>query len=140
MSKSNRYIEPDKALVAQLQDLKNMVETIATQPDIALRGGTYKKLADADVLTTKYNNLEIGYKVQLCTISVLRKIFVKVHDYKWDAIPEEERNSFMTAVFDVFLDKNQGSPEINQIAPDCLLITQQVIPLECRAPVCATVH
>ena len=132
--------KPDQALVTQLQDLKNMVETIVSQPDIALRGGVYKELTTVDVLTTIYNNFEVGYKVQQGAISNLRKIFVKVNDYLWSDIPQDQREPVMVAVFDVFLDRSQAAPEITQISPQCVLLQQHVVPLECRMSECATIQ
>lgn len=139
-------VKLDKFLVQKLLNLKDFVENLSRQPDIALRGGVYKELAKADIMTITHDNWVIGYKVIPHAIhifnpnkmedwTVTRRIFVKVEGYKLEEIPEEQSNPIMVAVFDVFLDRQQEAPSIELIAPDALRIEQVCVPLASRMPV-----
>lgn len=127
-------VKLDKFLVQKLFSLKDLVENLSRQPDIALRGGVYKELAKADIMTITHDNWVIGYKVIPRAISDLRRIFVKVEGYKLEEIPDEQSNPIMVAIFNVFLDKHQEAPSIELIAPDALRIEQVCVPLASRMP------
>lgn len=127
-------IKIDKILFEKLLNLKELVENLSKQPDIALRGGVYKELSEADVHVVKHDNWEIGYKVIPGAISNINRIFVKCNDYKFREIKEAEKNQVMVTVFDVFLDKSQESPLIQMINDSTFKIEQVVTPLCSRIP------
>lgn len=128
-------VKIDKILLQKLLNLKDFVENLSRQPDIALRDGIYKELAKTDIMTITHDNWVIGYKVISQAISDLRRIFVKIEGYKLSEIPDEQSNPIMAAIFDVFLDRRQEAPSIEMIAPDALRIEQVCIPLASRMPV-----
>lgn len=128
-------IKIDKVLFQKLLNLKNLVENLSKQPDIALRGGVYKELARADIMTVTHDNWMIGYKVIPGLISNINRIFIKVEGYKLAEIPDVQTNPVMVTIFDVFLDRRQEAPVIEMIAPDALRIEQISVPLASRMPV-----
>lgn len=128
-------IKPDKVLIQKLLNLKELVDNLSRQPDIALRGGVYKDLSEADIMTITHDNWIIGYKVTPQAISDIRRIFIKVEGYNLAEIPEEQSNPIMIAIFDVFLDRRQEAPNIEMIARDALKIEQVCIPLASRMPI-----
>lgn len=128
-------VKIDKVLFDKLLNLKDLVENIAKKSDIALRGGVYKEMAKADIMTVTHDNWTIGYKVIPGLISNVNRIFVKVEGYKLAEIPEVESNPVMVTIFDVFLDRHQEAPVIEMIAPDALKIEQVSVPLANRMSV-----
>lgn len=128
-------IKLDKVLIEKLLGLKELVENLSSQSDIALRGGVYKELASADILTVSHDNWIIGYKVFPGLISNINRIFVKVEGYLLAEVPDIESNPVMMAIFDVFLDRQQESPTIEMIASDALKIEQICVPLTSRMPI-----
>lgn len=128
-------VKIDKTLVQKLLNLKDFVENLSRQPDIALRGGVYRELAKVDIMTITHDNWIIGYKVIPQGISDLRRIFIKVKGYKLSEIPEEQSNPIMIAIFDVFLDRQQEIPNIELISQNAFKIEQVHGPLASRMPI-----
>ncbi len=128
-------VKIDKALLEKLLNLKELVENLSQQPDIALRGGVYKEMAKADIMTVTHDNWTIGYKVIPGLISNINRIFVKVEGYKLAEIPDTQSGPVMVTVFDVFLDRQQEAPVIEIIGQDSLKIEQVCVPLASRMPV-----
>ena len=117
-------------LVGSLRDLRDMVENISQQPDIALRGGVYREMAKADVFTTKVDGCEFGYKIEDCGLHMRRKVFIQWPGYKLEEIPPEQQEPYMVAAFEVLLDRGQSMPEVDVINNGkCFLFTQDFMPL-----------
>jgi hypothetical protein len=127
---NNRTIlRPDHRLMEVCEGLRNMVENVNRIPDISLRNGGYKTLDKTSVFTAKCDGVTIGYKLEEHATFMRRKVFIKVPGYKIEDISDKEREAIMVAVMESFLDQQQGLPEIAQIAPDCMLIQQDFLPL-----------
>ena len=127
--KLNRtFLKLDKTAVTMLMDLFAFVNNLNKAPDLALRGGIYKELADADVYTQNFDGWEVGYKIEDHGLHLKRKIFVKC-EQPLKEIPDDQKNPVIAAVFEVFLEKGQSLPQIEQISEFCVMIQQDVIPL-----------
>ena len=123
---------PIQSLCDKLSNLKFMVENINQGADIALRDGTYKKLDPADVYTTSIDGWVFGYKL-LDHADMpgffTRRIFVKSPGYMIKKIPDTDKNPVLFSVFETFLEQGQGTPLIEQISTDCMMIEQTFQPL-----------
>ena len=93
------------------------------------------KILPGDVLYTKIDGVEYGYKVEDYTYGglamepfYLRKIFVKFPGYKLVEIPEPELRAFVVAVLETCVDKGNDRPEIEKISDDAIVITQRFMP------------
>ncbi|MFX0114192.1 MAG: hypothetical protein ACFFB3_06565 [Candidatus Hodarchaeota archaeon] len=128
-------VKPIKELFEKLLHLKELVENLSRQPDIALRGGVYKEIAIADIMTVKHDNWVIGYKVIPSLISETRRIWIKVEGYKLSEIPDIEANPIMVTIFDVFLDRQQEAPVIIDMFNDAIKIEQVCVPLASSMPI-----
>lgn len=125
----NRTIlRPDHRLMEVCRSLRCFVETINRVPSVALRG-SYRTLDKTSVFSEKVDGVIIGYKLEEHATFMRRKVFIKVPGYKIDDVSDKEREAIMVAVMESFLDQQQGLPEIAQIAPDCMLIQQDFLPL-----------
>lgn len=120
----------DKRAATELEAMRDTVENIA-------KGhlSNIYKLEPGQMMTTKIDGVEYGYKVEDHTGGMLaiqpfylRKIFIKFHGYKVDEIPKKQLQPFLVSVFESMLDRGEGPPNVNKIAPDCILITQRFMP------------
>lgn len=129
------FLKLDKRAIELLVELFQFVNNIKLTPDLALRGGVYRELAHADIMTQSFDGWEVGYKLEDFDLFQRRKVFIKC-EQPLREIPEKEKDPILAAVFDVFLERGQGMPEIEQISEFALLLTQDVIPmvLTQRAP------
>ena len=123
-----RFIKLDDRAIQMMVDLFTFVNTLGKTPDLALRGGVYRQIADAEVHTQSFDGWEVGYKIEDLGMVWRRKIFLKC-EQPLAEIPEDQKNPVMAAVFEVFLEKGQGPPEIEQISEFCVLVAQDVMPL-----------
>ena len=122
-------LKSDTKLLPILEGLREFVDTINQSPDLALRGGIYRGIEKADVQTVRVDGLEIGYKLEDHGVFMRRKVFVKAPGYRMEDIPHEEIEPAIVAVMDVFFVQGAGMPSLQQIAPDCMLVQQDVIPM-----------
>jgi len=81
------------------------------------------------IYTIKAGGVEIGYRRKAYRTFMRREVFIRVPGYKIEDLSKRERSAIMTAVFNVFTIPGSSMPEIEQIARDCLLIRQDMIPL-----------
>lgn len=128
-SKGGKAIKADKKLIPVLQDLRWMVENINKLPDITKRGGKFSGIDPNMVYTTKVDGWEFGYKLEDHGLHMTRKIFIKNLEAKFSEIPDKEKDPVMIAVFDTMLDRGMPGTEIVPIAEDCIMITQDFVPL-----------
>ena len=80
------------------------------------------------VMTSKSQGWEFGCKVEDLGICMRRKIFVKA-EQPFSEIPEAEKAPIMNVVFDEMLDAGQPAQSIEAIAPDCVMIVQDFVPI-----------
>jgi len=81
------------------------------------------------IWSVKADGVEIGYRRQMFKTYINRQVFIKVPGYKIGDISKEQRERIMSAVFNTFLQPGANLPSIDMIAPDCLLVQQQSIPM-----------
>jgi len=79
-------------------------------------------------MTSKSQGWEFGCKVEDLGICMRRKIFVKA-EQPFSEIPEAEKAPIMNVVFDEMLDAGQPAQSIEAIAPDCVMIVQDFVPI-----------
>lgn len=110
-----------ESLAEGLKELRFKVENINKAPKLVLRGRIYK--GQPDIQTLFYDNWLFGYKIEDGVI-MKRKLFIKVKDYRFDEIPEEQKDPIMTLCFDIFFDQGQGLPDVEPISESAILIWQ----------------
>lgn len=81
------------------------------------------------IWSVKADGVEIGYRRQMFRTYINRQVFIKVPGHKISDISEGQRQMIMSAVFNVFLQPGANMPDIDLIAPDCLLVQQMSIPM-----------
>lgn len=80
------------------------------------------------VLTSRRDGWEFGCKVEDHDLFMRRKIFVKAEQPFAD-IPEAQKDPIMAVVFDTMLDESTPATSIEVIAPDCVMIVQDFVPI-----------
>lgn len=104
-----------------LKELRLRVENANKEASLAMRDGVYKGKDELQTLT--YDNWIFGYKLE-DGIMMKRKLFIKVEGYRFDEIPEEQKDPIVLLCLDVFFDQGMGVPEVEPIAEDAILIWQ----------------
>ena len=110
-----------ESLAEGLKELRLLVENINKAPELVYSGGVYKGKKELQTLT--YENWIFGYRLEN-GIMMKRKLFIKVEGYRFDEIPEEQKDPIVTLCFDVFFDQGAGIPEIEPISESAILIWQ----------------
>ena len=93
------------------------------------RGTHIKPGEEATIWTDRHNGVEIGFRMQVFNTYVNRQVFIKTPGHKIGEMSDEERQRIMASVFNVFVLKGSNIPSIDQIAPDCIVLQQQSIPM-----------
>ncbi len=113
-------------LTQALKELRLRVENVNQQPAIALSGATFKGANSVQTLSD--GNWVFGYKVEIGTLICKRSLFIKVKDYKFSEIPEDQKDEMMLTCFDVFFDQGEKIPEETPLSPNSILIEQEFMP------------
>lgn len=128
LSLSRKIFKVDPRLREALMDLQQFVEHVIDNPaDIALRGGVYKEIERADLFTVTLDNLEVGYKIirhSQDPLTEIRRVFVKLHDYKFDELTDDDKDPLMKAILDVFMDMRTLVPEVEAPDANTVIFTQ----------------
>ena len=130
LSKRKKIFRIDERLKEALLDLKETTEGMADNPDIALRGGIFKEAAEAEMFSVTLNNLEVGYKIIRTSEEILtevRKVFVKLHGFKFDELTDEEKDPIMGAVFETFLSKQANLPDVEAPNASTVIFSQKCV-------------
>lgn len=128
MQKNKEMRKDFVTFASACEDLRQMVDNLNNAPDLALRGGVFKKLDPEQVFTVKIHGWEVGYQLKEFKFHMLRKVFVKA-EQPLNEIPEKEKNPVIQGAMECFIDKGSGEVNIEPIAPDCVMISQAFIPL-----------
>lgn len=111
---NNRVMTPDARLKDMCEAIRDHVDNLGRSNEIA---------------TSTCDGVEIGYRVKEFKTFLRREVFIKTPGYKIEEMSDEERKRVMVAVFDTFLILGAAMPEIQQVNFDCMLMTQDVIPM-----------
>ncbi len=125
----NRAKHPDKTLIPRLLDLRNWVDNLNQAPDLAMRGGSFKGLDQSQVFTTSCDGWTFGYRLIDMGAMMRRRVFIKNTEENIEAIPNNEIEPIMLAVFEVFVDKGVPAHRFEPIAADAFVLEQDFIPL-----------
>ena len=125
---NRKSLKFDIGSIPKMIDLKVFVENINANPDIALRSGVFKGLEHDKVFKRDIDGWEVGYKIEDHGLYCERKVFLKC-EQELSEVPDEEKTKMFATVCDVFLERGESIPEIEQIALDAVLITQNFMPL-----------
>jgi len=115
-------LKPDAKLREACDELRHFVEHFNKVPSIALRGARYGPLDPEEIFATRVDNVQVGYKleeilpllVEMDQLPTMRRtVYVKLHDYKFDEVPEEDRDTIISAVLDAFMDQQQTIPDMD---------------------------
>ena len=80
------------------------------------------------VMQAKRDGWEFGCKVEDYGLFMRRKVFVKA-EQPLRSIPEREKDPVMLVVMDEMLEQGTPATSIETIAPDCVMIVQDFIPI-----------
>jgi|GEM_PF-2631309 hypothetical protein len=122
-------LKGDAGLQSACEDLKDHGDNVGRLPDLALRGGTFTEADRKRIWTVKVDGIEIGYRLQAFRTYLNRQVFIKTPGQQIGEISNEERQRIMSAVFNVFVIQGAAVPTIDSVAPDCILLQQQIIPM-----------
>ncbi len=124
---NDRILKADTKVQEALEALAAHVDHLGK--GIKLKGGTFQATDPMKVHTVKVDGVVFGYRLEDHAVFMRRRIFMKVPGYKIEDISEDERSRIMTALFNVFIMPGNGIPEIQRINSDCLLFSQDFIPM-----------
>ncbi len=113
--------EPNNKVMRPDTRLQDMCEAIRDHVDSAKTCGT--------ISTSQCDGVEIGYRAKEFRTYLRREVFIKTPGNKIENMSKDEQSRIMTAVFNVFLVPGASMPEIQQIAFDCIRLTQDIIPM-----------
>jgi hypothetical protein len=120
----------EKKLKKACEDLRYIVEHPNREGLILTQTGVTVERDPKIVMTTKVDGVEVGYRVVPSSPLELnayfdRDIFVKIPGYKFSDLSEEEREKFLSTIFECFIEAQQSHPVIIPIAEDCVKISQR---------------
>lgn len=125
---NNRILKPDTKIQEALEALRDYLDNINKAPDISL-GSVYKAKEPTVVQTVKVDGLVFGYKIEDHHVFIRRIVFIKVPGFKVSDFSDTDRERILTAVFNVFVLPGGRTPEIVQVASDCLRMIQDTVPM-----------
>lgn len=105
----------ENALVDLLTDLRVTAES------------NWNKIGDK-VMSARYDEWEIGYKIEREGQLETRKVFMKLNDGPIMSVPESDRDKVAQSIFDVFIHPMGGDMSIYAINEETLLFKQEHIP------------
>ena len=126
---NNRILESDERIKESCEALRDHVDNINQKPGVVLAGSVYRSREAEKINMVRIDGVEIGYRLQDHGRYMRRQMFVKVPGYKIEDLSKQDRERIMTAIFDVFLIEGADVPGVAQVAPDCMLIEQDFVPL-----------
>lgn len=124
----HRSLKLDKSAIPKMVELRQFVEALNSNPDISLRSGVFKGLDKTQVFTRKLDGWEVGFKVEDHGLFCTRKVFIKC-EQPLSEVPDKDKDSMFAAALDAFLDRGQSVPDIEQIAINAVMVTQNFMPL-----------
>jgi hypothetical protein len=125
-----RKLPTAKFLKEKCEELRWVVEHPNQDGKIMLKTGVTVDRDPKTIMTTKVDGIEIGYRVVPSSPLEInpyfeRDVFLKVPGYKISELSKEERTSILVTLFEVFLDQQQGMPDIRAISDDAVKISQR---------------
>jgi hypothetical protein len=127
MNDDNDILQGDNRLQSACEAIREHGDNMRAG-SINLDGTTYQSRDAATIWTVKVDGIEIGYRLQVFNTYLNRQVFIKVPGAQIAEIKAAERERIMSAVFNVFVHPGSNLPTIDAIAPDCILLQQQIIP------------
>lgn len=124
---NNRILEADSKLQEACEELRDYVDHINRQPAIILKGLVYRGIDKKAINSVKVDGVEVGYRLLEFETFIRRQVFIKVPGYRIRDLSKAQRSKILTAVFNVFVVIGASVPEITHIAPDCLLLQQDMV-------------
>lgn len=113
-----QVIEADQALIPILEGLRDTVDNIGKQPLIADRNGVFRPIdVNAMITSIQYSGVEIGYRLHMGRLEgykcvpdpdILTREIVMRFEQPLVTIPDDQQDPIVLAVFDVFLEQQQG--------------------------------
>ena len=86
------------------------------------------RAAPGQVMTSKAQGWEFSCKVEDLGICMRRKVFIKA-EQPFSEIPREQKDPVISVVMDEMLDRGTPATSIEVIAPDCVMIVQDFVPI-----------
>lgn len=121
---------PDQNVIGALTELRQHTENINSQPSLIFKNGVYRGRDKDEVQTVVLPGWEFGYRVKDLGNGVMqRRVFIKCRDEKLSDIPDAQLNPILIAVFETCIDIAEGFPDMEYVADDCILMTQNFMPV-----------
>lgn len=122
--------EQERDILQGAADLQAACESLKDHAENLARTGRTFLDTDRDrIWTVKVGGVEVGYRLQVFKTYLNRQVFIKVPGYRIADLSAEEREKIMSAIFNVFVHQGSNIPSIDQVAQDCMLLQQQIIPM-----------
>ena len=131
MGKRREKLTIDQDFKGALEELRFKVENPNKMPHIFLAGDVYRQRDIRQIQTLTYGNWEIGYQVLEMPDMVgtyIRNIFFKVRNGLLDDLTDRDIDQVLIHA-EVLMDQGQTVPEIEQISPDCMKVSQIFMPM-----------
>lgn len=127
----NRVIVKEiQAFTDALIGLRETVHAVRGDKSVQLRGGVFKELAKAQILTLNFDNWEVGYRRMDRRIVQKVEVFVKVKGYTFDEVPDSQKDQYMRSIISVFFSTDSEMPKVFTINPSTVRLTQTTVPWE----------
>jgi hypothetical protein len=140
MAKRIRPIQPndtrkmimpeDKALFAACAELRYIVEHPNEDGDIILNGGIYKAKDPEAIKVITVDGVQVGYKVKPSSPLEMspyfdRYVYLKIPGYHLSELTVKQLVSIKTALYNAFLEPQQGPIDVKIIADDAMVMAQR---------------
>jgi len=120
----------DKKLFAACVELRYKVEHPNEDSDIILHGGVYKVKDPEAILVISVDGVQVGYKVKPSSPLELnpyfdRYVYLKIPGYHLSELTVKQLVSIKTALYNAFLEPQQGPIDVKIIADDAMMMRQR---------------
>jgi hypothetical protein len=125
-----KLIPTDRNLMEKCVQLRHRVEHPNEVSDIILQNGVYRQKDPEAILTIRVDGVEVGYKVKECSKLEMnpyfdRYVYLKVLDYKLWELTNKQLASIKTALYNAFLEPQQGKIHVKIISDDAMVMVQR---------------
>ena len=114
LRKTIKYAEEFRPLLTDLRWASHNPNVIGAEP--------------GQVMTSKKQGWEFGCKVEDLGVCMRRKVFIKA-EQPFSEIPREQKDPIINVVMDEMLDRGTPATSVEAIAPDCVMIVQDFVPI-----------
>lgn len=118
----------DPKFMEMLEDLKHTVEKAQLKPDLIIVGD-HRPIKVPKLMTGRYENWAVGFRIRMRGMFRVKEILIKIEGYKWDELPDIQKDIFFYSIMEILLDKEAYDPELRMYDEGkTIQITQKFLP------------